>query len=74
MLTGEKKHCFRTAASLARVSCCFCGPNPVEKCAVEFVRTAQANGLTTVETRRRLPNEAGYLVLNVSSYRSLDER
>jgi hypothetical protein len=34
---------------------------------------AQANGLTTVETRRR-PNEAGYGVLSVSSYRSLDER
>lgn len=65
--------CFRAAASPAKVSCCLCGPHPVEESIIEFARTAQANGVTTIETRRRHPNEAGYRVLNVSSYRSLDE-
>jgi vancomycin resistance protein VanW len=65
--------CFRAAVSPARVSCCLCCPHPVEESHIEFARTAQANGVTTVETRRRRTDEPGYRVLNVSSYRALDE-
>jgi vancomycin resistance protein VanW len=66
--------CFRASVTPAKVNCCLCCPQPVEENLIEFARTAQANGLTTVETRRRRPHEAGYRVLSVSSYRSLDER
>ena len=65
--------CFRAAASPAKVSCCLCGLHPVEESLIEFARTAHPNGLTTVETRRRRTNAAGYRMMNVSSYRSLDE-
>jgi len=64
--------CFRASVTPARVSCGLCCPHPVEESLVEFVRTAQKNGLTTVETRRRRPGETGYAVLNLSSYRSLE--
>jgi vancomycin resistance protein VanW len=65
--------CFRASVTPATVSCCLCCPQPVEECDVEFARTAQERGLTTVETRCHRPGESGYRVLNVSGYRSLDE-
>jgi vancomycin resistance protein VanW len=65
--------CFRASVTPAAMNCSLCGPDSVEECIVEFVRTAQVNGLTTVETRRRRYGEAGYQILNVSNYRSLDE-
>jgi vancomycin resistance protein VanW len=66
--------CFRVSVTPTQAWCWFCCPCPVEASLVEFARTASANGRTTVETRRRRPGESGYDVLNVSSYRSLDDR
>jgi vancomycin resistance protein VanW len=65
--------CFRASVTPATVSCYLCCPQPVEEHVVEFARTAKEHGLTTVETRRHRRNEAGYRVLNVSGYRSLDK-
>ena len=65
--------CFRASVTPATVSCCLCCPQPVEEHVVEFARTVKEHGLTTVETRCHRRNESGYRVVNVSSYRSLDE-
>jgi vancomycin resistance protein VanW len=65
--------CFRASVTPAAINCSLCGPNPVEEYIVEFARTANEHGLTTVETRRHRRNEAAYRVLNGSSYRSLEE-
>jgi vancomycin resistance protein VanW len=65
--------CFRGCVTPAAVSCCLCSAQPVEDYQVEFARTGQERGLTTVETRCHRPGESGYRVLGVSSYRSLDQ-
>jgi vancomycin resistance protein VanW len=64
--------CFRASVSLDKASCSFCCPEPVEISLVEFATTARQAEVTTIETRRRRPDEAGYRVVNVSRYRPLD--
>jgi vancomycin resistance protein VanW len=64
--------CFRASVTSSAVSCCVCSPEPINAREIEFVRTAESGGVTTVETRSRRPGDAGYRVLNVSTYRHLN--
>jgi vancomycin resistance protein VanW len=63
--------CFRVSVRQSKVTCWVCSPEPIEESQIEFVRTATGDGLTLVETRRRLRGQDGDRILAVSSYRRL---
>ena len=61
--------CFRVSNGTETITGCLCSPAAIEQAAVEFVRTGEADGFCTVETRRRLPGEKESRKLTVSRYR-----
>ena len=63
--------CFRVSTGTETITGCLCSPAAIELAAVEFVRTGEADGLCTVETRRRLPGEREFRGLAVSKYRRI---
>jgi vancomycin resistance protein VanW len=63
--------CFRVGISAEAVTGCLCSSAAIEPCTVEFLRTAGADGICTVETRRRRPGETEYRRLAVSRYRRI---
>lgn len=66
--------CFRASVTPAQLSCSVCSPEPIEESQIVFAKTVTGDGLTLVETRRRLRGQDGDRVLAVSSYRCLDSR
>lgn len=64
--------CFRASVTSAQASCSVCSPELIKECQIEFARTATGEGLTIVETRRRLCGQDRYNILGVSGYRPLD--
>lgn len=64
--------CFNASVAPDRISVALCSPEHIEKHIVEFVTTSQADGVCTVETRRRHPGDSRFCVLNVSTYRRLN--
>jgi vancomycin resistance protein VanW len=61
--------CFRVSTGTETITGCLCSSAAIEQAAVEFVRTSEADGFCTVETRRRLPGEEEFRRLTVSKYR-----
>jgi vancomycin resistance protein VanW len=66
--------CFRAKVTPVQLSCSVCSSEPIEENQIQFAKTATGDGLTLVETRRRLRGQDGDRVLDVSSYRCLDSR
>ena len=64
--------CFHASVAPDRLCIVLCSPEQIEKHIVEFVTTSQADGVCTVETRRRHPGDSRSCVLNVSTYRRLN--
>lgn len=64
--------CFRFSICDQTITGCLCSPASIEPSAVEFVRTSEADGTCTLETRRRRPGEGHFQVLSVSVYRRLE--
>jgi vancomycin resistance protein VanW len=64
--------CFHASVAPDRLCLVLCSPEQIEKHIVEFVTTSQADGVCTVETRRRHPGDSRSCVLNVSTYRRLN--
>jgi vancomycin resistance protein VanW len=63
--------CFRVSIGTETITGCLCSPAAIEPAAVEFVRTGEADGCCTVETRRCLPGEKESRRLTVSRYRRI---
>ena len=63
--------CFRVTISIEAITGSLCSPAAIEPSTVEFLRTGQADGVCTVETRRRRPREREFQRLAVSKYRRI---
>jgi vancomycin resistance protein VanW len=63
--------CFRASVSPEAITCDLCSPYPIEASTIEFAKTAEGDGVTFVETRRRHASKPGYQVLSASCYRLL---
>jgi vancomycin resistance protein VanW len=63
--------CFRVSTGTETITGCLCSPAAIEPGAVEFVRTGEADGFCTVETRRRLPREKEFRTVAASRYRRI---
>jgi len=63
--------CFRVSISTETITGCLCSPAVIEPSTVEFVRTDRADGVRSVETRRRRAGERGFQRLVVSEYRRI---
>lgn len=61
--------CFRVSISREKLECILCSPAIVKPGIIEFVKTAELDGVRVVETRRLV--ETGSEILCTSSYRSL---
>lgn len=61
--------CFRVSISTEIITAHLCSPAAIEPSTVEFRRTDQAGGISSVETYRRLPAEQESLLVAVSRYR-----
>jgi vancomycin resistance protein VanW len=62
--------CFRISISPEKLGCFLCSPAKVKSNIIEFVKIAEADGVSTVETRHRL-GDAGHEILCTSSYQSV---
>ena len=65
--------CFRLAIRPESISASVCSPVLIEPWAVEFVRTGEAAGTCSVETRRRLAGAKEFHTVAVSSYRRIGQ-
>lgn len=61
--------CFRISISPEKLGCFLCSPADVKPSIIEFVKTAEAAGVSTVETRRL--GDKGHEILCTSSYQAL---
>ena len=61
--------CFRVSISQEKLECFLCSPAVVKSSVIEFTKTAEADGVSTVETRRL--GDTGHEILCTSSYQPL---
>jgi vancomycin resistance protein VanW len=63
--------CFRVFVSIETMTGCLCSPTLIEPSTVEFLRTGQADGICSVQTRRRRPGEREFQIVAVSKYQRI---